>query len=115
MHLNTIQENKPRKQLEVSALDTMKNIPSPESFNTSLINPKLDKLKNKEMNYLKNDLETIKDDQSSKFESDRFDDSNPSKDKSRRGLASSVSSSSEESKGKNVFHKQDTMGFNKLE
>lgn len=115
MHLNTIQENKPKKQLEVSALDTMKNIPSPESFNTNGISSRHDMLKNKDVNYLKNDLETIKDDQSSKFESDKFEDSNPSKNKSRKALESSVSSNSEETKHKNVFHKQDTLGYEKIE
>jgi predicted DNA binding CopG/RHH family protein len=108
MHLNTIQEHKPKIQLE-NALDTMKNIPSHESLYGVVLGSNNDEPIS---NYMKKDLETIQDDQSNNFETENnLDDSNTSKNKTLEDFESSVSSDEAESIQNNVYHKHSTLGI----
>ncbi|CAI2362363.1 unnamed protein product [Moneuplotes crassus] len=81
VHLSTIQESRPKKMLEVTCLDTMKNIPSPESFISGGMSlGQGDKKKEESKFLMTKELETIKDDNSSRFQSDQdFDDSENNK------------------------------------
>lgn len=81
IHLKTEVEKKPRNQLEVIVPETMKNIPSPDSF----INNKMNSIsmlnaENNDHKYKNGGLETINDD-GSEFKSDNdFDDNVESHD-----------------------------------
>lgn len=70
-HLNTITEEKDANKLEVVVLDTMKNIPSPDSFINSRLGQNNEdeepKQREKSTRLIKNELETIQDDNRSSF------------------------------------------------
>jgi predicted RNase H-like nuclease (RuvC/YqgF family) len=121
MHMSTLNEAKTNNLL-ANAPETMKNIPSPESFISGVLTTTEAQNFKEENKYLKNELETIKDDHGSEFHSDEeFDEKSESINKKQQRLnesKSSVSSSSESVEGeetKTVFHKQDTLGVKNLE
>ena len=91
----------------------MKNIPSPESFISGLGNQGLNLEKHDQKHLFAKELETIKDDNSSRFQSDRdFEESNQSRKKIRspqktHNSADSDSKSSEEEKEMPIFFRKE--------
>ena len=120
IHLRTEVEKKPRNQLDVMIPETMKNIPSPDSFINNKINGLniLNPENGKDNKFIQGGLETINDD-GSDFKSDRDFEENGGeshdfgmnlKNKKIKETQNSISIDSDDVGNSRTLMKQETLG-----